>query len=121
MVRAAQQSAREQGAGLWTVCAGGPQEANDDEPMTVGQAAAGPTAAPQQPAPATPASSACDPSYPDFCIAPPPPDLNSTSPVIAVRKNFTARQPDPHRFDRHKNGVGYEARMGRTCLRRVRT
>jgi len=108
--RVAQQSAREQGAGLWSGCNGNALEASDDAPVTDDQAAAGPTAAPQQPAPATPASSACDPSYPDFCIAPAPPDLNCTSAVIAGHKNFRVLQPDPHHFDSDKDGVGCESR-----------
>jgi hypothetical protein len=48
----------------------------------------------------------CDNSYPDFCIAPPPPDLDCGD---ITQKNFTVRQPDPHRFDRDKDGVGCEA------------
>ena len=53
---------------------------------------------------------ACDPSYPDFCIPPAPPDLNCTSSLIAGRKNFTVRQPDPHNFDADRDGVGCERR-----------
>jgi hypothetical protein len=47
----------------------------------------------------------CDPAYPDFCIPPPPPDLDC--PDIG-RHNFTVRQPDPHHFDRDQNGIGCE-------------
>jgi hypothetical protein len=47
----------------------------------------------------------CDPAYPDFCIPPPPPDLDS--PQIG-RHNFTALPPDPHHFDRDRNGIGCE-------------
>jgi len=73
---------------------------------------AAPPAPPSPPAPRTtppPASSNCHPSYPDFCIPPPPPDINCTSPIIAGRKNFTVRQPDPHRFDADKDGIGCES------------
>jgi hypothetical protein len=52
------------------------------------------------------ATSNCDPSYPDFCIAPPPPDLDCKD---IKRKNFTVRQPDPHKFDRDKDGIGCES------------
>jgi Excalibur calcium-binding domain len=48
----------------------------------------------------------CDSSYPDFCIAPPPPDLDCGD---MTQKNFTVRQPDPHRFDGDKDGIGCEA------------
>ena len=42
----------------------------------------------------------CSAAYPDFCIPPPPPDLNCDSPAIGDRKNFTALAPDPHDLDR---------------------
>jgi micrococcal nuclease len=57
-----------------------------------------------------PTSGACHPSYPDFCIPPPPPDLDC--PEIG-RKDFTVRwdvpSPDPHGFDRDRDGVGCES------------
>lgn len=49
---------------------------------------------------------ACDPSYPDFCIAPPPPDLNCSGIVL---RNFRVLEPDPHGFDTDRDGVGCEA------------
>jgi hypothetical protein len=52
----------------------------------------------------------CHPSYPDFCIPPPPPDLNC--PDITGRKPFRVRHDvanaDPHRFDRDKDGRACE-------------
>jgi hypothetical protein len=48
----------------------------------------------------------CDPSYPDVCIPPPPPDLNCGD--ITFR-NFRVLQPDPHRFDGNKDGIGCSA------------
>jgi hypothetical protein len=45
----------------------------------------------------------CDPSYPTVCIPPPPPDLNCAD--IEFR-NFVVLQPDPHRFDGNKDGIG---------------
>lgn len=47
----------------------------------------------------------CDPSYPDVCIPPPPPDLDCTD--ISYR-NFKVLPPDPHRFDRDRDGIGCE-------------
>lgn len=45
-------------------------------------------------------------SYPDFCIPPPPPDLNCGD----IRyKNFTVLPPDPHEFDGNNDGVGCES------------
>jgi hypothetical protein len=52
-----------------------------------------------------PAASDCDPSYPDFCIPPPPPDLDCGD----VRASFTVVGSDPHRFDREGDGVGCES------------
>jgi hypothetical protein len=48
----------------------------------------------------------CDPSYPDFCIPPAPPDLDC--PDIA-HKDFTVRGSDPHGFDRDRDGIGCES------------
>jgi micrococcal nuclease len=52
----------------------------------------------------------CHPSYPDFCIPPPPPDLNC--PDITGRKPFRVlhdvRGADPHGFDRDKDGRACE-------------
>ena len=47
----------------------------------------------------------CDPSYPDFCIPPPPPDLDCKD---IPQKRFTVLPPDPHRFDGDKDGIGCE-------------
>ncbi len=51
------------------------------------------------------ASSNCDPSYPDVCIPSPPPDLNCGD---IPYKRFTVLPPDPHGFDRDKDGIGCE-------------
>ncbi|MDH3735529.1 MAG: thermonuclease family protein [Nitrosopumilus sp.] len=48
----------------------------------------------------------CDPSYPDFCISSPPPDLDCKD---IPQKRFTVLQPDPHRFDGDKDGIGCES------------
>jgi hypothetical protein len=58
-----------------------------------------------------PSAPACDASYPDYCIPPPPPDLNC--PQIHGRKPFRVRQPDPHQFDRDHDGWGCEPRPRR--------
>lgn len=47
----------------------------------------------------------CDPSYPDVCIASPPPDLDCGD---ISHRNFTVLQPDPHGFDGNYDGVGCE-------------
>ncbi|HYZ92867.1 MAG TPA: thermonuclease family protein [Actinomycetota bacterium] len=52
----------------------------------------------------------CHPSYPDFCIPPPPPDLDCKD---VSGTNFTVRHDvsnaDPHRFDADRDGVGCES------------
>jgi hypothetical protein len=47
----------------------------------------------------------CDPAYPDFCIPPPPPDLDCRD--IGV-DNFTALPPDPHHLDADHDRIGCE-------------
>ncbi len=47
----------------------------------------------------------CDPSYPDVCIAPYPPDLDCGEIGFS---NFRVIQPDPHGFDRDQDGIGCE-------------
>jgi hypothetical protein len=48
---------------------------------------------------------ACDPAYPDFCIPPPPPDLDC--PDVGTR-GFAVLPPDPHHFDADHDGIGCE-------------
>jgi micrococcal nuclease len=47
----------------------------------------------------------CDPSYPDVCIPPAPPDLNCGD---IPHRRFRVVGDDPHRFDRDKDGIGCE-------------
>jgi micrococcal nuclease len=56
------------------------------------------------PPPPTP-SGRCDPSYPDVCIAPPPPDLDCAD---VPYQNFRVVGADPHRFDGDRDGIGCE-------------
>jgi hypothetical protein len=53
-----------------------------------------------------PTTQNCDPSYPDFCIPPPPPDLDCDE---VNGSDFTVRPPDPHGFDGNSDGVGCES------------
>lgn len=48
----------------------------------------------------------CDPSYPTVCIPPPPPDLNCAD---IPHRNFVVLQPDPHRFDGNRDGIGCQS------------
>jgi hypothetical protein len=51
----------------------------------------------------------CDPSYPDVCIPPYPPDLNCDD---ITYKNFKVTGSDPHRFDGDKDGFGCDSEDG---------
>lgn len=74
--------------------------------------AALPTAAPPPPAAGGGASGGgtgvrCDPSYPDVCIAPYPPDLNCLD--VKPLRNFRVLPPDPHGLDGNDHdGFGCE-------------
>ncbi|MBI4010223.1 MAG: excalibur calcium-binding domain-containing protein [Candidatus Aenigmarchaeota archaeon] len=48
----------------------------------------------------------CDPSYPDFCIPSPPPDLNCKN---ISSKKFRVLPPDPHHLDGDNDGIGCES------------
>jgi micrococcal nuclease len=48
----------------------------------------------------------CDPAYPDFCIPPPPPDLDCGD---IPYKDFTVLPPDPHGFDGDHDSIGCES------------
>lgn len=50
-----------------------------------------------------PTATNCDPSYPDVCIPPAPPDLDCTD--VSYR-GFRVLPPDSHRFDTNKDGIG---------------
>ena len=47
----------------------------------------------------------CDPSYPDVCIPPPPPDLDCRD--VGFRR-FRVTGADPHRMDGNDDGMGCE-------------
>ncbi|RUS93951.1 hypothetical protein DSM106972_094880 [Dulcicalothrix desertica PCC 7102] len=52
-----------------------------------------------------PSGQNCDPAYPDLCIAPNSKNLKCSD---VDKKNFKVLPPDPHGFDRDKNGIGCE-------------
>jgi len=51
----------------------------------------------------------CDPSYPAICIPPYPPDLDCGE---IQYSNFRVVPPDPHGFDRDRDGTGCEVGSG---------
>ncbi len=84
-----------------------PEPTPDSTPSTEPTQPPAPTPAPTTPpAPEpTPPPPDCDPSYPDFCIRSPPPELDCGGIVF---RNFTVLPPDPHGFDEDKDGIGCE-------------
>jgi micrococcal nuclease len=82
-----QREARAAGRGLWS-----------------GACAVFPT--PTAPSVIAPSNGNCDPSYPDVCIPPYPPDLDCGQ--IPYRR-FRVVGADPHRFDGDKDGIGCES------------
>jgi micrococcal nuclease len=115
-IREAGQFAREHGYGLWSGCItdaeGDTNELSgnqgiDARPETeAGPAQAGLEPPPEHVAITDPASASdCEPSYPEVCIPPPPPDLDCGD--VAYRR-FTVYPLDPHRFDGDYDGIGCE-------------
>ena len=80
----AQTQARSEGLGLWSACVDAGRE---------------PTSTPPNP------GGDCDPSYPDVCIPPPPPDLDCGDIIYA---NFRTIGTDPHGFDGNNDGEACE-------------
>jgi len=76
ILQALEKEARDQGRGLWS----GPGAITEQTP--------------------------CDPSYPDVCIPPPPPDLDCRD---IPQRRFRVIPPDSHRFDGDGNGKGCES------------
>jgi hypothetical protein len=61
------------------------------------------------PAPPPPPPGNCAASYPTVCIPPPPPRLKcSDIPYANFLVRWDVPHPDPHHFDRDRNGVGCE-------------
>jgi micrococcal nuclease len=87
---AAARQARAARRGLWGACR---VAWNPNGPATTaGQAA-------------QPAAGGCEPSYPDVCIASPPPDLDCAD---VPHRGFRVVGADPHRFDGDGDGRGCE-------------
>jgi len=61
---------------------------------------------PSSSSPPPPTQPSCDPSYPDVCIPPYPPDLDCGE---IGYSNFRVVGNDPHGFDRDKDGIGCES------------
>ncbi len=58
------------------------------------------------PAAFTARDASCDNAYPTVCFPSPPPDLNCDD---IPYEDFLVLPPDPHGFDRDKDGIGCES------------
>jgi uncharacterized protein YkwD len=83
--------------------------ANTVAPTATSTATATTTATqPTTPSGTSTTAPSCDPSYPDFCIPPPPPDLDCNDAPVAGHTNFAVWPADPHDFDTDGDGTGCE-------------
>ena len=89
-LRAAEAEARLAGRGLWAGCPAGGSTATTTTTVLPSPVGGG---------------GACDPSYPDVCIPPAPPDLDCGQ---ITYKRFRVVGADPHGFDGNNDGVGCE-------------
>lgn len=104
----AERDAREAQRGLWSpeTCGGEQRPAAELAATLAPSPQREPSPAPPlQPTAAPVPATNCDRAYPDVCIPPPPPDLDCGD--IPYRR-FRVLPPDPHRFDRDKDGIGCE-------------
>ena len=103
---AAQREAQDAGRGLWSACQAPPTPSPSAAPTSTPTRT--PTTVPPTPtrAPTQAPQANCHPSYPTVCIPPPPPDLDCGD---IPHKRFTVLQPDPHRFDSDRDGIGCES------------
>jgi micrococcal nuclease len=101
-IREAQTFARERGLGLWSGCT---TDAEGDTNELRGAQGIASQSQPQAPVQQV-QSGNCDPSYPDTCIPPSPPDLDCGD--VSARR-FSVLPPDPHRFDGDSDGIGCES------------
>jgi micrococcal nuclease len=87
--KAAVESAKSNLSGIWAFDLSAEPAAQDAAPSGSAQVTAKPAS--------------CDPSYPDVCIPPPPPDLDC---IHVPFKNFKVIPPDTHGLDEDGNGIG---------------
>ncbi|MGQ0680325.1 MAG: thermonuclease family protein [Actinomycetota bacterium] len=88
-IRAAEREARAAGRGIWAAPLAADRSAPDR---------AAPAGSDSRPA----SEGDCHPSYPDFCIKPPPPDLDCSD----IGRRLTVLPPDPHRLDGRAGQIG---------------
>jgi hypothetical protein len=90
---------------IWTVNQPSPAQATATRAVATPRPSPAPRATSSATASAVEAvqGAECHPSYPDFCIPPPPPDLDCDD--LSAR-GFRVLPPDPHRLDGGRNGFG---------------
>jgi micrococcal nuclease len=105
-IQEAARFAREHGYGLWSACQ--TDEAGDTNEL--GAEPGAPTLDETAPEPEVigdpPEAFGCDPSYPELCVPPPPPDLDCGYVYDQGFRHITVLPPDPHNLDGNHDGVG---------------
>jgi micrococcal nuclease len=92
--------------GLWKACDMPNRVTSASVPTTMPRATLAPTSVAAFPAPSsTDDRPGCDPSYPEVCIPPYPPDLSCGD---VPYDHLRVLPPDPHHFDGNGDGVGCE-------------
>ena len=116
-IREAARFAREHGYGLWSGCITDAEGDTNELDTVPSEPAPDQTVPePEQPRPEPeiiedpPEAFGCDPSYPDLCVPPAPPDLDCAYIYGLGFSHITVLPPDPHGFDGNDNdGVGCES------------
>jgi micrococcal nuclease len=109
--QAAETEAHNASLGLWAACTAPPTTSTlPTSTVPTTQTTTTTTTTMTTPPTSTTTGSNCAPSYPDVCIPPPPPDLDCGQiSYKRFRVIYTVPNPDPHRFDGDRDGVGCES------------
>ena len=113
-IQEAARFARERGYGLWSACEtdakGDTNELGESETEPAPGEQPPWTPVPKLTEVAAPAGgiAGCDPTYPDLCIPPPPPDLDCDYVYDQGFRHITVLPPDPHSLDGNRDGVACE-------------
>jgi micrococcal nuclease len=105
--RTSESAARRGRHGLWSACS--PVTTTAQTTTAVTTTAPSTSTATTTNVTTTSPQPTCAASYPDHCIKPPPPDLNCADvPWVNFRVLWNVPNPDPHGFDRNRDGIGCE-------------
>jgi len=108
--RASESVARKGRSGLWKACVASSTTTTQTTATSPVTTTAPTTTAITSTTVSTTTTPTCAASYPDHCIPPPPPDLNCRDiPYTNFPVLWNVPNPDPHGFDRDRDGIGCES------------